>query len=120
MNKTILTVDDSATMRQMVTFTLKGAGYEVVEAKDGRDALTKLDRPYGMVLTDLNMPLLDGIGLIKELRAHPACKYVPIIVLSTESEATKRQEARAAGATAWLVKPFRPEQLVSVVQKVLG
>ena len=120
MSKTILTVDDSNTIRQMVTFTLKAAGYNVIEAKDGQDALTKLSQPLGMVVTDLNMPTLDGIGLIKRLRAHPDYKYVPIVVLTTESETTKKQEARAAGATAWIVKPFRPEQLVSVIQKVLG
>jgi two-component system chemotaxis response regulator CheY len=120
MAKTILTVDDSTTVRQMVSFTLTGAGYNVVEAKDGQDALTKLSQPPSMVLTDLNMPTMDGIGLIKRLRAHPAFKYIPIVVLTTESETTKKQEARAAGATAWIVKPFRPEQLLSVVQKVLG
>lgn len=120
MTKPILTVDDSATVRQMVAFTLTAAGYNVIEARDGQDALTKLTQPLGMVLTDLNMPVLDGIGLIKRLRAHPTCKYVPIVVLTTESETAKKQEARAAGATAWIVKPFRPEQLVAVVQKVLG
>jgi two-component system, chemotaxis family, chemotaxis protein CheY len=120
MTKTILTVDDSATVRQMVGFTLKAAGYEVIEATDGQDALTKLTKPVAMVVTDLNMPVLDGIGLIKQLRVHPTCKYVPIVVLTTESEAAKKQEAKTAGATAWIVKPFRPEQLVSVVQKVLG
>jgi two-component system chemotaxis response regulator CheY len=120
MTKTILTVDDSATVRQMVSFTLKASGYDVIEATDGQDALTKLTQPLNMVVTDLNMPSLDGIGLIKKLRAHPTCKYVPIVVLTTESEAAKKQEAKAAGATAWIVKPFRPEQLVAVVQKVLG
>jgi len=120
MIKTILTVDDSTTVRQMVNFTLTGAGYNVVEAKDGLDALTKLNQPASMVLTDLNMPNMDGIGLIKRLRAHPAFKYVPIVVLTTESDTAKKQEARAAGATAWIVKPFRPEQLLGVVQKVLG
>jgi len=120
MTKTILTVDDSATVRQMVTFTLKSAGFHVVEAKDGQDALGRLAQPLGMVLTDLNMPTLDGIGLIKQLRAHPQYKYVPIVVLTTESETAKKQEARQAGATAWIVKPFRPEQLLAVVHKVLG
>jgi two-component system chemotaxis response regulator CheY len=120
MTKTILTVDDSTTVRQMVNFTLTGAGYEVLEAKDGQDALDKLKQPPSMVLTDLNMPTLDGIGLIKRLRAHPAFKYVPIVVLTTESETGKKQQARLAGATAWIVKPFRPEQLLAVVQKMLG
>jgi two-component system chemotaxis response regulator CheY len=120
MKKTILAVDDSATVRQMVTFTLKTAGYDVIEAKDGQDALTKIGPPIALVLTDLNMPIMDGIGLIKGLRAHPQAKFVPIVVLTTESEAAKKQEARSAGATAWIVKPFRPEQLLAVVQKVAG
>lgn len=120
MSKTILTVDDSTTIRQMVSHTLRAAGYDILEAKDGQDALTKLDLPLSLVITDLNMPVLDGIGLIKRLRAHPKVKYVPILVLTTESEGAKKQEARAAGATGWIVKPFRPEQLVSVIQKILG
>lgn len=120
MTRTILTVDDSTTVRQMVTFTLKTAGYDVIEANDGQDALTRLTQPLALVVTDLNMPKLDGIGLIKLLRAHPTFRYVPIVVLTTESEVAKKQEARSAGATAWIVKPFRPEQLVAVVQKVLG
>jgi two-component system chemotaxis response regulator CheY len=120
MGKTILTVDDSATVRQMVGFTLRGAGFDVVEARDGQDALTKLTQPFEMVITDLNMPLLDGIGLIRKLRVHPTCRYLPIVVLTTESETAKKQEAKSAGATAWIVKPFRQEQLLAVVQKVLG
>ena len=120
MSKTILAVDDSATVRQMVNFTLKSAGYDVIEAKDGSDALTKFTQPLSMIVTDLNMPTMGGIELIKHVRAHPALKYVPIVVLTTESEAAKKQEARSAGATAWIVKPFRPEQLIAVVQKVLG
>ena len=120
MKRTILTVDDSATVRQMVTFTLRSGGYDVIEAKDGQDALTKLAAPLAMVITDLNMPVLDGIGLIRRLRAQPQTRYVPIIVLTTESEPAKKQEARSAGATAWIVKPFRPEQLTGVIQKVLG
>ena len=122
MKGTILTVDDSATVRQMVSFTLTAAGYNVMEAGDGQDALAKLNQPVSlsMVVTDLNMPVMDGIGLIERLRAHPNYKYVPIVVLTTESETAKKQAARSAGATAWIVKPFRPEQLVAVVQKVLG
>ncbi len=122
MNKKILAVDDSSTVRQMVSFTLVSAGYEVIEARDGQDALCQLDSAVrlGMVLTDLNMPNLDGIGLIRQLRAHAAYKYVPIVVLTTESDVEKKQAARAAGATAWIVKPFRPEQLLAVIQKVLG
>jgi len=120
MAKTILTVDDSVTIRQMVAFTLKTAGFAVIEAVDGQDALGKLDQPPAMVITDLNMPNLDGIGLIRKLRAHAKAKYVPVVVLTTESEPAKKQEAKSAGATGWIVKPFRPDQLLSVVQKVLG
>jgi two-component system chemotaxis response regulator CheY len=120
MNKTILAVDDSASVRQMVSFTLKTAGYPVVEANNGEDALNKLPQTLGLVITDLNMPSLDGIGLIRRLRANAGSKYVPIVVLTTESEPAKKQEARAAGATAWIVKPFRPEQLLAVVRKVIG
>ncbi len=121
MSKTILTVDDSASVRQMVSFTLKEAGYEVIEAVDGKDALSKLDgKSIQMVLTDLNMPNMDGIELIRNLRANPACKFIPVIMLTTESQAEKKQEGKAAGATGWIVKPFKPEQLLAVVKKVLG
>jgi len=121
MSKVIMTVDDSASVRQMVVFTLRDAGYEVVEAVDGQDALAKAaNQPLNMVITDLNMPNLDGIGLIKGLRANPAFKFIPIIMLTTESQADKKQEGKAAGATGWIVKPFKPEQLVAVVKKVLG
>lgn len=121
MAKTIMTVDDSASVRQMVCFTLKSAGYDVVEAVDGRDALSKSDNgSVNMVITDLNMPNLGGIDLIRELRKKPAYKFVPIIMLTTESQDEKKQEGKSAGATGWIVKPFKPEQLVAVVKKVLG
>ncbi|KAF0113286.1 MAG: two-component system chemotaxis family response regulator CheY [Rhodospirillaceae bacterium] len=121
MPKTILSVDDSASMRQMVAFTLNGAGYDVCSAVDGRDALEHLrTTPVELVITDLNMPNLDGIGLIKKLRTLPACKFIPILFLTTESEETKKQEGRAAGATGWIVKPFKPDQLIAVVRKLLG
>jgi two-component system, chemotaxis family, chemotaxis protein CheY len=120
MSKRIMTVDDSASVRQMVAFTLKEAGYEVVEAIDGKDALTKLQaNPVHMVITDLNMPNLDGIGLIKGVRANAAYKFIPIIMLTTESQDTKKQEGKTAGATGWIVKPFKPEQLITVIKKVL-
>ncbi len=119
MPKKIMTVDDSASVRQMVSFTLKNAGYDVVEASDGKDALAKLAGPVDMVITDLNMPNMDGITLIKNLRANAACKFIPIIMLTTESQAGKKQEGKEAGATGWIVKPFKPEQLLAVVQKVL-
>jgi len=121
MAKTIITVDDSASVRQMVAFTLKGAGYTVIEAGDGKDALAKLTgNKADMVITDLNMPNMNGIELIKALRANPSYKFVPIVLLTTESQDTKKQEGKAAGATGWIVKPFKPEQLLSVVKKVLG
>jgi two-component system chemotaxis response regulator CheY len=121
MSKRIMTADDSASVRQMVAFTLKGAGYEVVEAVDGKDALTKLAAtPVHMLITDLNMPNLDGIGLIKGVRANPSYKFIPIIMLTTESQDSKKQEGKSAGATGWIIKPFRPEQLIAVVKKVLG
>ncbi len=121
MGKTIMTVDDSASVRQMVSFTLKGAGYEVVEAVDGKDALSKLGgSPVQMIITDLNMPNLDGIGLIKEVRTNASYKFVPIIMLTTESQDSKKQEGKSAGATGWIVKPFKPDQLLAVVKKVLG
>jgi two-component system chemotaxis response regulator CheY len=121
MSKVIMTVDDSASVRQMVSFTLRDAGYEVVEAVDGKDALSKVDaQALNMVITDLNMPNLDGISLIRALRALPSCKFIPIVMLTTESQVEKKQEGKAAGATGWIVKPFKPEQLIAVVKKVLG
>lgn len=121
MAKTIMSVDDSTSVRQMVSFTLKSAGYNVVEAKDGLDALGKLkEGPVNMILTDLNMPNMDGIELIREVRADSSHKFIPIIMLTTESQADKKQEGKAAGATGWIVKPFKPEQLLAVVKKVLG
>jgi two-component system chemotaxis response regulator CheY len=103
----------------MVSFTLTQAGYRVIQAVDGKDALSKLHSGIHMVITDLNMPNLDGLGLIKGVRAHPDCRFIPIILLTTESQETKKQEGRSAGATGWIVKPFNPEQLVGVVRKVL-
>ncbi|MDY0013699.1 MAG: response regulator [Rhodocyclaceae bacterium] len=121
MAKTILTVDDSASIRQMVSFTLKSAGYEVVEAVDGMDGLDKAkSKGFNLVLTDQNMPRMDGIGLIKNLRAMPAYRSVPILMLTTESSDAMKQQGRAAGATGWLVKPFDPQKLIEVVKKVIG
>ena len=120
MLKTIMTADDSASVRQMVGFTLREAGYEVVEAVDGRDALDKLaGSSVNMLITDLNMPNMDGIELIRNVRAQQQFKFMPIIMLTTESQDSKKQEGRSAGATGWIVKPFKPEQLVAVVKKVL-
>lgn len=121
MGKVIMTVDDSASVRQMVSFTLKQNGYDVVEAVDGKDGLQKLSgAKIDMIITDLNMPNLDGIGLIKGARSLPTCKFIPIIMLTTESQDSKKAEGKAAGATGWIVKPFKPEQLITVVKKVLG
>lgn len=120
MGKTILTADDSASMRQMIGFTLRDAGYDVVEAVDGRDALAKVtaSMPH-MLITDLNMPNMDGIELIRQVRALPQCKYIPIVMLTTESQDARKMEGRAAGASGWIVKPFRAEQLVMVARKLL-
>lgn len=121
MNKKIMTVDDSASMRQMVSFTLKEAGYEVVEATDGEDALAKLAaNRVQMVITDLNMPKLGGMELVKRTRALPGYKFIPIIMLTTESAGEIKSECKSAGATGWIVKPFAPKQLLAVVEKVLG
>lgn len=117
----ILAVDDSASMRQMVSFTLKGAGYDVVEAVDGVDALNKAKtKKFDCVVTDVNMPNKDGITLIKDLRALPDYKFVPMLMLTTESGADKKLQGKAAGATGWIVKPFNPDQLLKTIQKVLG
>ncbi len=118
---TILAVDDSASMRQMVAFTLKGAGHEVVEAADGVDALSKAKtKKFDLVISDVNMPNMDGITLIRELRSLPAFKFTPILMLTTESTADKKQEGKQAGATGWIVKPFNPDQLLATIKKVLG
>ena len=116
----ILAVDDSASMRQMVSFTLKNAGYDVVEAHDGEDALERARaRDFHPVLTDQNMPRLDGIGLTRKLRDMPKFKHTPILILTTESGEQMKQAGRAAGATAWLIKPFDPAKLIEVVGKVI-
>ena len=120
MAKTILTVDDSATVRQMVKFTLTDAGYNVMEAVDGKDALAKLAGRVNLVITDLNMPNLDGIGLIRSLRANRTFDGMPIVMLTTESHDAAKQAGKAAGATGWIVKPFTPQQLLAVVKKVIG
>lgn len=121
MAKTVLAVDDSASIRQMVSFTLKSAGYEVVEAVDGIDGLDKAkNRSVNLVLTDQNMPRMDGLALIKALREMPQYGTVPILMLTTESSDTMKTQGRAAGATGWLVKPFDPQKLIEVVRKVIG
>jgi len=121
MTKTILTVDDSTSVRQMVSFTLKEAGYDVIEACDGKDALTKINnKAIHLIITDLNMPIMDGIELIKKVRLMAAFRFIPIIMLTTESQNEKKMEGKQAGATGWIVKPFKQEQLLAVVKKVIG
>jgi two-component system chemotaxis response regulator CheY len=120
-SRRILTVEDSTSMREMISFTLTEAGYQVMEAKDGQDALARLPQEgIDMVITDLNMPNMNGIELTRTLRSDPAFKFLPILFLTTESQVHKKQDAKEAGATGWIVKPFKREQLLSVVKKVLG
>lgn len=120
MSKTILIVDDSESVREIVSFSLKNAGYTVLEGKDGQDALRYLNgEEIHLVITDLNMPNMDGIALIKEIRQLKEYKFTPILLLTTESQAAKKQEAKAAGATGWIVKPFVAEKLLDVVKKVI-
>jgi two-component system, chemotaxis family, chemotaxis protein CheY len=121
MSNRILAVDDSASMRQMVAFTLKSAGFDVAEAEDGQAALdlAKTEK-FKLVLADVNMPRMDGITLVKNLRTLAEYKFTPLLMLTTESTPEKKMEGKAAGATGWLVKPFNPEQLVATVQRVLG
>jgi two-component system chemotaxis response regulator CheY len=121
MAKTILAVDDSSSLRQMVAFSLKAAGYQVVEAVDGQDGLDKAkQQTVDLVLTDQNMPKMDGLTLIKSLRGLPAYAKVPILMLTTESSDEMKSKGRAAGANGWLVKPFDPQRLIEVVKKVIG
>jgi two-component system, chemotaxis family, chemotaxis protein CheY len=116
----ILAVDDSASLRQMVCFTLKSAGHQVIEAIDGVDALERLgDRQVDLVLTDQNMPRMDGLTLVAQLRAKPGYQRTPILMLTTESSDAMKQAGRAAGATGWMVKPFDPLKLLNVIAKVL-
>jgi len=118
--KRVLTVDDSSSIRQMVCFTLRKAGYEVVEAVDGKDGLGKVGgEKFDLIVTDLNMPNMDGIQLITAVRKLPAYTFVPILMLTTESQPEKKDAGRKAGATGWIVKPFNAEQLISVIQKLV-
>ena len=120
MAKTILVVDDSASLRQVVSIALKGAGYDVVEACDGKDALGKLDgRKVHLVISDVNMPNMDGITFVKAAKQLPAYKFTPVIMLTTEAGEAKKQEGQAAGAKAWVVKPFQPAQMLTAVSKLV-
>ncbi|PLX80981.1 MAG: two-component system response regulator [Desulfuromonas sp.] len=120
MSRKILTVDDSATVRLVLSTTLRDAGYEVIEACDGQEALDYLDDgDINMLITDLNMPNVDGIDLIRQVRRTSGFRFVPIIMLTTESEEEKKREGKAAGASGWILKPFKPEQLLAVVNMVM-
>ncbi len=120
MAKTFLIVDDSASIRQLVSITLRDAGYEVVATENGREALAKAaERNYDMVITDLNMPEMDGITFIRQLRELPRFRYVPIVMLTTEALEARKREGRAVGASGWIVKPFSPERLLAVVKKFI-
>ena len=120
MSKTILVIDDSASMRQMVSMTLRSAGYEVVEALDGKDALGKLDgRKFNLIVSDVNMPNMDGISLVQAAKQLPAYKFTPVIMLTTEGSDDKKQQGKAAGVRAWIVKPFQPPLLLDAVSKLV-
>lgn len=121
MSKTIMTVDDSASVRQMVKFTLQNEGFDVIEAVDGKDALEKVKglEKLDLLVTDLNMPEMDGIELIREVRKLDSFRFMPILMLTSESQDNKKQEGKQAGATGWIVKPFKPEQLIAVIRRVL-
>ena len=118
--KRIMTIDDSPSLRQMVALSLESAGFEVIEASDGRDALDKLGgREFHLFLTDLNMPGMDGIELTRKLRGMPEYRFVPIVLLTTESQQEKKMQGKAAGATGWIVKPFQPQDLLATVKRVM-
>lgn len=120
MAKTILIVDDSASLRQVVGIALRGAGYDVIEACDGQDALNKLTgQKVHLMISDVNMPNMDGISFVKAVKQRPAYRFTPVVMLTTESQESKKAEGQAAGAKAWVVKPFRPEQMLGVVQKLV-
>ncbi|MDQ7913592.1 response regulator [Pseudomonas sp. 102515] len=119
-NKTILIVDDSISIRQVVSMTLKSAGYDVIEGCDGRDALTKLDgRKVHLIISDVNMPNMDGITFVSAAKKLPAYRFTPVIMLTTESDAAKKAAGQAAGAKAWMVKPFQPAQMLAAVSKLI-
>ena len=120
MAKTILVVDDSASIRQVAGMTLKGAGYEVIEACDGQDALSKLSgQRVHLIISDVNMPVMDGITFLKQVKAKPEYEFTPVIMLTTESAESKKAEGQAAGAKAWMVKPFQPQQMLAAVSKLV-
>jgi two-component system chemotaxis response regulator CheY len=118
--KSIMVVDDSAAVRQLVSIVLKGAGYEVIECCDGQDALAKLTgQKVHLIISDVNMPRMDGISFVKAVKLMPNYRFTPIIMLTTESQEAKKQEGQAAGAKAWVVKPFKPDQMLGAVAKLV-
>jgi two-component system chemotaxis response regulator CheY len=120
MAKTIMIVDDSASLRQVVSIALKGAGYDVIEGCDGRDALSKLTgQKVNLIVSDVNMPNMDGITLVQEVKKLPVYRFTPIIMLTTESGDDKKSAGKTAGAKAWMVKPFRPDELLMAVSKLV-
>ena len=120
MTKKILVIDDSASLRQVVSIALKGAGYEVIEAADGQQALERLDdNRVHLAICDVNMPVMDGITFVKEVKKRSNHRFLPIIMLTTESRESRKQEGQMAGAKAWVVKPFRPEQILNAVSKLI-
>lgn len=120
MSKTVLVVDDSASMRQVVSTALSGAGYQTIEARDGQDALSKLSgERVHLIISDVNMPNMDGITFLKEVKKLPEYKFTPVIMLTTESQDSKKAEGKAAGAKAWVVKPFQPQQMIAAVGKLI-
>jgi len=120
MPRTALIVDDSTSIRQMVAYTLREAGFDVLEGSNGSDALAKLEnRRVELIITDLNMPVMDGLTFIRQVRGRPENKYTPVLMLTTESQAEKKQQGKAAGATGWIVKPFHPGKLLEVIARVL-
>lgn len=120
MAKSVLVVDDSSSVRQVVGIALKSAGYDVIEARDGRDALSKLNgQKIHLIISDVNMPNMDGITFVKEVKKLPSYKFTPIIMLTTESQESKKLEGQAAGAKAWVVKPFQPAQMLAAVAKLI-
>lgn len=121
MAKKILVIDDSASLREVVSIALEGAGYEAVQAADGKQALEQLDKSrFHLAICDVNMPVMDGISFVKAVKQRADCRFMPIIMLTTESRESRKQEGQMAGAKAWVVKPFRPEQMLHAVAKLIA
>ncbi|HEY9051592.1 MAG TPA: response regulator [Gammaproteobacteria bacterium] len=120
MAKTILIVDDSRSLREVVAIALKGAGYDVIEAGDGKEGLSKLDgTKIHLIISDVNMPVMDGISMVKEIKTMPAYKFTPVIMLTTESGTDMKEAGKEAGVKAWVIKPFKPDQMLSAVSKLI-